>query len=113
MRELEHVFDVGPLAMCDALLTASVLSFPPRLDAYATEESPAACLQAIMANVTGHPALAFPLGLSRAGLPMGAQLIGHPLGEPALFRIAAAFERAAGPKTRPPAVKYMEPGSAG
>jgi aspartyl-tRNA(Asn)/glutamyl-tRNA(Gln) amidotransferase subunit A len=101
MRTLEHALNAGPLAMCDALFTASVLSFPPRLEDYTGEAAPIACLQAIMANVTGHPALAFPIGLSRAGLPIGAQLIGHPLSEPTLFRIGAAYERAAGPKTRP------------
>jgi aspartyl-tRNA(Asn)/glutamyl-tRNA(Gln) amidotransferase subunit A len=112
MRALEQAFDDGALSICDALLTASVLSFPPRLEAYAAEEPPAVSLQAIMANVTGHPALAFPIGVSRAGLPIGAQIIGHPLAEPALFRIAAAYEQAVGPKQRPLAVRNMEHSSA-
>jgi aspartyl-tRNA(Asn)/glutamyl-tRNA(Gln) amidotransferase subunit A len=112
MRALEQAFDDGALSICDALLTASLLSFAPRLEAYATEEPPTVCLQAIMANVTGHPALAFPIGVSRAGLPIGAQIIGHPRAEPALFRIAAAHERAAGPKPRPVGILNMEHGSA-
>lgn len=108
MRTLEQAFDDGALSICDALLTAGVLSFPPRLDAYAAGEAPAVSLQAIMANVTGHPALAFPIGVSRGGLPIGAQIIGHPLAEPVLFRIAAAFEWAVGVKPRPFAIKNME-----
>jgi aspartyl-tRNA(Asn)/glutamyl-tRNA(Gln) amidotransferase subunit A len=112
MGELEQALDTGALAMCDALLTANVLSFPPRLEAYAGDDMPTPCLQAIMANVTGHPALAFPIGLSRAGLPMGAQLIGHPFGERTLLRIGAAHERAQGPKPSPSFIKNMERRSA-
>jgi aspartyl-tRNA(Asn)/glutamyl-tRNA(Gln) amidotransferase subunit A len=112
MRPLEKAFDDDALSICDALLTANVLSFPPRLEDYAAEEPPAVCLQAIMANVTGHPALAFHIGVSRAGLPIGAQIIGHPLAEPTLFRICAAYERVAGPKPRPAGTRNMEHGSA-
>jgi len=45
------------------------------------------------ANVLGLPALSAPCGLSRAGLPIGYQLIGRPFAESTLFRLAAAYER--------------------
>jgi len=46
------------------------------------------------ANFTGHPALSVPCGLTRAGLPVGLQLIGPRWGEAGLLAIALAFEEA-------------------
>jgi aspartyl-tRNA(Asn)/glutamyl-tRNA(Gln) amidotransferase subunit A len=45
-------------------------------------------------NVTGHPAISIPCGTSRAGLPIGLQLVGHPGRTGDLLRVAAAVERA-------------------
>src|SRR5690606_38677487 len=42
----------------------------------------------IVANVTGHPSLAFPTGLSRTGLPVGMQMIGSMGSEEQLLAIA-------------------------
>ncbi|MER7986791.1 amidase [Streptomyces noursei] len=47
------------------------------------------------ANVTGLPALTVPVGHDGAGLPIGMQLIGRPLGEPMLLRVGHAYEQAA------------------
>jgi aspartyl-tRNA(Asn)/glutamyl-tRNA(Gln) amidotransferase subunit A len=46
----------------------------------------------IPSNLTGQPALSMPCGFSREELPIGLQLIGRPLGEARLFRIAHAYE---------------------
>ena len=46
----------------------------------------------IPSNLTGQPALSMPCGFSREELPIGLQLIGRPLGEARLFRIAYAYE---------------------
>jgi aspartyl-tRNA(Asn)/glutamyl-tRNA(Gln) amidotransferase subunit A len=48
----------------------------------------------IPSNLTGQPALSVPCGFSSAELPIGLQLIGRPLEEARLFRIAHAYERA-------------------
>ena len=48
----------------------------------------------IPSNLTGQPALSVPCGFSADDLPIGLQLIGRPLGEARLFRIAHAYERA-------------------
>jgi aspartyl-tRNA(Asn)/glutamyl-tRNA(Gln) amidotransferase subunit A len=48
----------------------------------------------IPSNLTGQPALSVPCGFSSEELPIGLQLIGRPLGEARLFRIAHAYERA-------------------
>ena len=45
-------------------------------------------------NLSGHPAISLPCGTSRAGLPIGLQIVGH-LGRTAdLLRIARIVERA-------------------
>ncbi len=46
------------------------------------------------ANATGQPALTIPAGFSRAGLPIGLQIVGRPNGEFDLISLAAAFEAA-------------------
>ena len=54
-------------------------------------------------NVTGHPALAMMSGLSRNGLPVSVQFVGRYFDEATIFRVAAAYERAAGwHKKHPP-----------
>jgi aspartyl-tRNA(Asn)/glutamyl-tRNA(Gln) amidotransferase subunit A len=45
-------------------------------------------------NVTSHPAISLPCGTTRAGLPIGLQIVGHPGRTGDLLRAAAAVERA-------------------
>ncbi|MBO8193235.1 Asp-tRNA(Asn)/Glu-tRNA(Gln) amidotransferase GatCAB subunit A, partial [Streptomyces oryzae] len=45
------------------------------------------------ADITGVPALTVPVGHDRAGLPIGMQLMGRPLGEAVLLRAGHALER--------------------
>jgi aspartyl-tRNA(Asn)/glutamyl-tRNA(Gln) amidotransferase subunit A len=47
-------------------------------------------------SVTGLPAISIPAGVDRAGLPVGAQLIGAPWSESRLIGIAAAVQHALG-----------------
>ena len=49
----------------------------------------------IPSNLAGHPAISVPFGTGDDGLPVGMQLLAPALGEPVLFRAAAALERAA------------------
>jgi aspartyl-tRNA(Asn)/glutamyl-tRNA(Gln) amidotransferase subunit A len=44
------------------------------------------------ANLAGVPGLAFPVGFDGDGLPIGMQVLGAPLNEPALFRAAQAYQ---------------------
>ena len=43
-------------------------------------------------TLTSCPAISVPCGFTKAGLPVGMQLVGRPRGEAALLRVAAAFE---------------------
>ena len=45
-------------------------------------------------NLTGQPAASIPAGFTRAGLPVGLQLVARPYREEDLFAAAAAFEAA-------------------
>jgi aspartyl-tRNA(Asn)/glutamyl-tRNA(Gln) amidotransferase subunit A len=45
-------------------------------------------------NLTGGPALSVPVGFSRAGLPLGMQIIGKPFTEALVYRVGHAYEQA-------------------
>ena len=49
----------------------------------------------IPTNLVGHPAMSVPFGTAELGLPAGVQIMAPTLGEPVMFRVAAALEEAA------------------
>jgi aspartyl-tRNA(Asn)/glutamyl-tRNA(Gln) amidotransferase subunit A len=49
----------------------------------------------IPSNLSGHPAISVPFGTGDDGLPVGVQVMAPALGEPTMFRVAAAIEAAA------------------
>lgn len=53
-------------------------------------------------SVTGHPAASIPSGRTPDGLPVALQIVGRPLDENTVFRVAGAYEHAAGLPGRPP-----------
>jgi aspartyl-tRNA(Asn)/glutamyl-tRNA(Gln) amidotransferase subunit A len=95
-RELTVELNRGALREFDALITASGLAPAPRLDEFPEHWPPRNAMQTISFAVTGNPALAIPSGLASNGLPLGFQVVGRPFDEATVFRIAAAYERAAG-----------------
>ena len=44
-------------------------------------------------NVTGHPAISIPCGVTPAGLPVGIQLVGHTDETNRLLAVASAVEQ--------------------
>ena len=56
-------------------------------------------------NLTGNPALALPTGFSAGGLPLGMQIVGRPFGEATIYRVAQAYEAAAGWTKRQPVLQ--------
>lgn len=57
------------------------------------------------ANLTGDPAISIPCGFTRAGLPIGLQLIGPKWSEARLLAIALAYEEAMGWHKRHPTLR--------
>jgi amidase len=63
-------------------------------------------------TVTGLPAISVPCGFTRAGLPVGLQIVGRRRQEAAVLRAAAAFEAAAPWAARiPPVVTFLAEGA--
>ncbi len=50
----------------------------------------------IPCNLSGDPAISVPIGLDRAGLPIGFQVMAPALGEPIMYQVASAVEELAG-----------------
>jgi aspartyl-tRNA(Asn)/glutamyl-tRNA(Gln) amidotransferase subunit A len=53
----------------------------------------------IPSNLAGHPAMSVPFGAGADGLPVGIQVLAPALGEPVMFQVAAALERAVAAST--------------
>jgi aspartyl-tRNA(Asn)/glutamyl-tRNA(Gln) amidotransferase subunit A len=94
----------GAFTRCDVLATPT-----SPVPAFKLGERMADPLQMYLADIytvapalAGVPALSQSCGFTRAGLPIGLQLIGPPLGEETVFRVAAAYERATDWHTRLP-----------
>jgi aspartyl-tRNA(Asn)/glutamyl-tRNA(Gln) amidotransferase subunit A len=78
----------------DVLLTANGMDFACRFDDAAALARAYPRQARSPFNLTGHPALALPSGLSKSGLPLSLQLVGRAHDETTLLRLAAAYERA-------------------
>jgi aspartyl-tRNA(Asn)/glutamyl-tRNA(Gln) amidotransferase subunit A len=59
----------------------------------------------ISVNLAGNPAISVPCGFSRAGLPIGLQLIGRPFDEELLLRGAHAYEQASPWREKKPSIR--------
>ncbi len=51
------------------------------------------CRMTVPASLAGIPALSLPVGFSRAGLPLGAQIMGRHFDESTVYRVAFAYEQ--------------------
>ena len=113
---------LAALANCDALLCPTSLSPAGRIEAVReTVETPddmdsRVLLRRIsaypfsMANV---PAIAVPMGFSKAGLPVSLQVAAKPFDESTVFRVAHAYERATAWHERHPDLdRTLEPAAA-
>jgi aspartyl-tRNA(Asn)/glutamyl-tRNA(Gln) amidotransferase subunit A len=86
----------GVLRRYHALVTAMVLQTAPPLDDIANPMGTSSPIQTTPFNVTGHPALSLPVGLSTHRLPLAVQIVGRPFDEATVFRIARQLERDSG-----------------
>ncbi|HWI13513.1 MAG TPA: amidase [Burkholderiales bacterium] len=81
-------------AEVDVIVTASAMDPACRIDdAQAIEFTYGRQARAPF-NVTGSPAISVPVGFSKAGLPLGMQIVGAPFTEALVYRVAHAYEQA-------------------
>jgi Asp-tRNA(Asn)/Glu-tRNA(Gln) amidotransferase A subunit family amidase len=78
------------------------LAYPTLTRKPASIGQPQPGLNCQLSAATGLPAIAIPAGFTDDRLPVGMDLIGAAFSEPALLKIAYAYERAVKPR-RPPA----------
>lgn len=77
----------------DALVTVCTLTTALPVSAFG-ESAVWTPMRTIAFNLTGHPALALPIGLSDTGLPMGMQIVGRHSEEVVICQLGDAYERA-------------------
>ncbi|MGK5084659.1 amidase [Bdellovibrionota bacterium FG-1] len=100
-RELERRFLLW-FESADLWLTPTVPVLAPRIGAFSQNEDPVSTFMKVaelgaftaFCNVTGQPAISVPAGLSKLGIPIGAQLIGPPQGEAVILQVARQLEEA-------------------
>jgi Asp-tRNA(Asn)/Glu-tRNA(Gln) amidotransferase A subunit family amidase len=91
---IEQIFNEADVIVTP---TSAVVAPPIRPDSLADGDSDLTLLTEIMrfatpANLTGHPAISFPAGYTKEGLPIGFQAIGRYWQEHTLLRLANAAE---------------------
>lgn len=98
------------LASVDALLLPTTPIPAPRIDEReATVDGVREDVRAWLTrctrpiNLTGHPALSLPCGLTSEGLPVGLQLVGRHFDEATLLRLGRAYEAVSPLRDRQPA----------
>jgi len=90
------------LSTVDAALCTSSLFQPCRIDDAKAVDATYDRQARTPFNLSGHPAVAMPTGVSPSGLPLGLQLVGRHWSETALLALAAAAEATFGPMPRVP-----------
>lgn len=88
----------------DVIVTASAMDPACRIDDPKAIEYTYGRQARAPFNVTGSPALSVPVGFSKAGLPLGMQLVGAPFTEALVYRVAHAYEQATHWADRHPAL---------
>ena len=72
------------------------------IDGEIISEDFAAVMSNVIFNFSGHPCVVVPIGFSRDGLPIGAQIVGRRWGEMGLLNVAEQVSEIAGAYRRPP-----------
>jgi len=108
-EQRRYMAGMKPLyAKYDVLLTCG-MGPAPRLDAYRTVNFWKRSNAFTPSNVARNPALVLPCGYSKAGLPLGMQIIGRPFGDAAVLRAGHAYQSATDWHQRRPALAPGEP----
>ena len=101
-RKVDALFET-----VDVLLTAIIPAAAPVLEE--TDDGPWRRQQPLASvfNVTGHPCMAQPCGVSANGLPLSAQFVGRHFDEATVLRVGYAYEREAGWINKRPALATL------
>ena len=95
-------------ANADVLLAPTAMRMPVTVNAALADGPDASDIHLIRNtlpfDVYGIPAISVPCGFTRAGLPIGLQIIGPRLGEAPVLALAHAYEQAAGWHRREPPI---------
>ena len=107
MAEVDLMAEYGRSALeatahLDVILTPTLADLPAKHGTLRNDDDPAADFLAQKRftpftspyNITGQPAISLPLHWTKDGLPVGVQLVGRPMTEASLLRLAAQVERA-------------------
>jgi aspartyl-tRNA(Asn)/glutamyl-tRNA(Gln) amidotransferase subunit A len=104
VRRLIHDDYAKVFAQCDALVGPTSPTPAFRIGERSTDPLAMylADIYTIGANLAGLPGVSIPCGFTKAGLPLGLQILAAPFEEEKLLRIARMFERATDWHTRRP-----------
>jgi aspartyl-tRNA(Asn)/glutamyl-tRNA(Gln) amidotransferase subunit A len=91
------------LSACDALVLPSLAIPAPKIGATDPDTRPMMLRLTQLFNLTGHPAISLPCGLTTEGLPCGLQLVGRREDTIDLLRVSLACEKHADPDGHAPA----------
>ncbi len=98
-----HVLNIFAAHGLDFLVYPTVQVIPPTRDELVAKKYQ--CLtfptNTVIGSQAGLPALTIPVGFTRAGLPVGLELLGKPLAEAKMLQFARSWEKAAGPRRAP------------
>ncbi|HEX5165172.1 MAG TPA: amidase, partial [Thermomicrobiales bacterium] len=108
MRRLMAEEVTAALARYDALVFPTQPIVAPPLNAYQVADASDADVLDVeightgLANLTGHPAISVPCGMTSAGLPVGIQFTGRPFDEATIIRLAHTWEQLHDNTSHPP-----------
>ena len=105
---IKKAFDEA-FCQCDVMLTPTAPAAAPRLGESLSDplRMYLSDIDTVPVNLAGLPGLSMPCGFDETGLPVGAQLIGPPLGEKNVLNAAHAFQMETDWHTRAPAEKEV------
>ncbi|HTU92563.1 MAG TPA: Asp-tRNA(Asn)/Glu-tRNA(Gln) amidotransferase subunit GatA [Gemmataceae bacterium] len=114
VRRLIHDDFAQAFTRCDAIVSPTAPTPAYKIGERVTD--PLAMylgdIYTISANLAGLPGISIPCGFTKAGLPIGLQILAAPFEEEKLLRIARMFERATDWHTRRPKLALQETGAA-
>jgi aspartyl-tRNA(Asn)/glutamyl-tRNA(Gln) amidotransferase subunit A len=92
VRSIIKAETIQALSEVDVLVTPTMLSTAPTFAGYDFESMMKQPTFTGIWNLTGSPAISICCGFSKAGLPIGMQLVGKAFDEPTMFKVGDAYQ---------------------